>query len=161
MDIIIYPTIQDGQTALDQASIKGHHNVVELLLGAGGNPDLQDKVGKFIPGWKLIGLKFHRIHAGFNGCLQDYVIVCFVSSEWPVCPHAGQWQWSYWRGTTASLQWGQDRHAEQGQTQHQPITISHCIPETTVVETRLIRAFHGSEIDLHWFRDHWHVAIIS
>ena len=43
-----YPTIQDGQTALEQASIKGHHNVVESLLGAGANPDLQDKVGKFI-----------------------------------------------------------------------------------------------------------------
>ena len=55
MDIITYPTIQDGQTALEQASIKGHHSVVELLLGAGANPDLQDKVGKFIPGWELIG----------------------------------------------------------------------------------------------------------
>ena len=50
MNIITYPTIQDGQTALEQASIKGHHNVVEFLLGAGANPDLQDKVGKFIPG---------------------------------------------------------------------------------------------------------------
>ena len=74
MDIITYPTIQDGQTALEQACIKGHHNVVEFLLGAGANPDLQDKVGKFIPGWELIGLKFHPILAGFNGGLQDYVI---------------------------------------------------------------------------------------
>ena len=40
-----YPTIQDGQTALEQASIKGHHNEVEFLLVAGANPDLQDKVG--------------------------------------------------------------------------------------------------------------------
>ena len=45
MDIITYPTIQDGQTALEQASIKGHHNVVEFLLGAGANPDQQEKVG--------------------------------------------------------------------------------------------------------------------
>ena len=90
MDIITYPTIQDGQTALEQASIKGHHNVVEILLGAGANPDLQDKVGKLIPGWDLIGLKFHPIHAGFKGGLQDHVTVCFVSSEWPECPHAGQ-----------------------------------------------------------------------
>ena len=56
MNIITYPIVQDGQTALGQASIKGHHNVVELLLGAGANLDLQEKVGKFIPGWELIGL---------------------------------------------------------------------------------------------------------
>ena len=37
-------TIQDGLTALNQASFNGHHKVVELLLGAGANPDLQDKV---------------------------------------------------------------------------------------------------------------------
>ena len=85
MDII---TIQDGQTALEQACIKGHHNVVEILLGAGANPDLQDKVGKLIPGRELIGLKFHPMHAGFKGGLEDYGIVCFVSSEWPECPHA-------------------------------------------------------------------------
>ena len=30
--------------ALKAASYKGHHKVVELLLGAGANPDLQDKV---------------------------------------------------------------------------------------------------------------------
>ena len=95
MDIIAYPTIQDGQTSLQQASIKGDHNVVEFLLGAGANPDLQDKVGKLIPGWELIGLKFRLILAGFKGGLQDYVIVCFVSSEWPECPHAGWQQWSY------------------------------------------------------------------
>jgi len=68
VDIITCPTIQDGQTVLEQASIKGHHNVVELLLGAGANPDLQDKVGKLIPGWKLIGLKFHP--------MQDSKVVC-------------------------------------------------------------------------------------
>ena len=37
-------TIQNGETALDRASYEGHHKVVELLLGAGTNPDLQDKV---------------------------------------------------------------------------------------------------------------------
>ena len=35
---------QDGYTALRTASFNGHHKVVELLLGAGANPDLQDKV---------------------------------------------------------------------------------------------------------------------
>ena len=69
--------------------------MVELLLGAGANPDLQDKVGKFTPGWELIVLKFCTIHAGFKGGLQDYVIVCFVSSEWPEFPHAGWQQWSH------------------------------------------------------------------
>ena len=90
MDIITYPTIQDGQTTLEQASIQGHHSVVEFLLGAGANPELKDKVGKLIPGWELIGLKFHLVLAGFKDGLQDHDIVCFVSSEWPECPHAGQ-----------------------------------------------------------------------
>ena len=44
MVALTYSTIQDGQTALEQASNKGYHKVVELLLGAGANPDLQDKV---------------------------------------------------------------------------------------------------------------------
>ena len=37
-------TIQDGWTALERASIKGHQKVVELLLEAGANPDIQNKV---------------------------------------------------------------------------------------------------------------------
>ena len=41
---LTHSTIQDGWTALQRASFKGHHKVVELLLGAGANPDLQDKV---------------------------------------------------------------------------------------------------------------------
>ena len=36
--------IQDGWTALKVASFKGHQRVVELLLEAGANPDLQNKV---------------------------------------------------------------------------------------------------------------------
>ena len=41
-------SIQDGHTALRTASFNGHHKVVELLLGGGANPDLQDKVKR---GW--------------------------------------------------------------------------------------------------------------
>ena len=41
---IIHFTIQNGQTALAISSFNGHHKVVELLLRAGTNPDLQDKV---------------------------------------------------------------------------------------------------------------------
>ena len=41
---LTHSTIQDGWTALERASSKGHHKVVEVLLGAGANPDLQDKV---------------------------------------------------------------------------------------------------------------------
>ena len=41
---LTHSTIQDGWTALEQASIRGHHKVVEVLLGAGANPNLQNKV---------------------------------------------------------------------------------------------------------------------
>ena len=41
---LTHSTIQYGLTALELASFNGHHKVVELLLGAGANPDLQDKV---------------------------------------------------------------------------------------------------------------------
>ena len=37
-------TIQNGWTALEKASIRGHHKVVEVLLGKGANPNLQNKV---------------------------------------------------------------------------------------------------------------------
>ena len=37
-------TTQNGQTALTAASFYGHYKVAELLLEAGANPDLQDKV---------------------------------------------------------------------------------------------------------------------
>ena len=41
---LTHSTIQDGDTALKAASFNGFHKVVELLLGAGANPDLQNKV---------------------------------------------------------------------------------------------------------------------
>ena len=42
--VLTHSTIQDGSTALERASFIGYHKVVELLLGAGAYPDLQDKV---------------------------------------------------------------------------------------------------------------------
>ena len=95
MDIITYPTIQDGQTALVQASIKGHHNVVEFLLGAGANPDLQDKVGKLIPGWELIGQIFTcRIQRWFARLC--YSMFCLLRmARLP----------SYWLATVVILKW--------------------------------------------------------
>ena len=39
-----HSTVQNGWTALQVASSEGHQKVVELLLGAGAKPDLQDKV---------------------------------------------------------------------------------------------------------------------
>ena len=41
---LTHSTIQNGRTALTSASFRGHHKVVEVLLGAGANPDLQNKV---------------------------------------------------------------------------------------------------------------------
>ena len=41
---VAHSTIQDNWTALKQASFLSHQKVVELLLQAGANPDLQDKV---------------------------------------------------------------------------------------------------------------------
>ena len=41
---LTHSTIQYSVTALKAASFSGHHKVVELLLSAGANPDLQDKV---------------------------------------------------------------------------------------------------------------------
>ena len=35
---------QNGWTALERASFNGHHEVVECLLRAGANPDIQDEV---------------------------------------------------------------------------------------------------------------------
>ena len=35
---------QNGSTALQQASFNGHYQVVDLLLKAGANPDVQDEV---------------------------------------------------------------------------------------------------------------------
>ena len=41
---LTHSTMQDSWTALERASFNGHHKVVEVLLGAGANPDLQNKV---------------------------------------------------------------------------------------------------------------------
>ena len=41
---LTHSTIQYGSTALKAASSDGHHKVVELLLGGGAKPDIQDKV---------------------------------------------------------------------------------------------------------------------
>ena len=41
---LTHSTIQNGYTALRESSANGHPKVVGLLLGAGANPDLQDKV---------------------------------------------------------------------------------------------------------------------
>ena len=37
--------VQAGYTALMMATINGHDGIVDLLVKAGANPDVQDKVG--------------------------------------------------------------------------------------------------------------------
>ena len=65
--------VQDGETALERASIKGHQKVVELLLRAGANPDLQDKV------------KVEHVHANLsNGKWYVIECVCYPDSQ-PYC----------------------------------------------------------------------------
>ena len=44
---LTHSTIQNGWTALKAASFKGHLKVVEVLLGAGAKPDIQDQVGQW------------------------------------------------------------------------------------------------------------------
>ena len=41
---LTHSTMQKGWTALKEASFNGHKKVVEVLLKAGANPDLQDRV---------------------------------------------------------------------------------------------------------------------
>ena len=67
-------TIQDGSTALKQASISGHHKVVEVLLRAGANPNLQNKVStgqNRIPSrWLTFG-----VHPFCLFCM--FLVVCY------------------------------------------------------------------------------------
>ena len=40
------------------------------------------------------------------------------------------------------------RHAEQGQTRHQPITISICVTESTSVHYCMVKGSHGNGIQV-------------
>ena len=44
LDYSPHLVIQNGLTALGLASFSNHHEIVECLLRAGANPDLQDEV---------------------------------------------------------------------------------------------------------------------
>ena len=58
--ILTHYTIQNCSAALKVATIKGHHKVVELLLGAGANPDLQNKVRRGQDPYQRVG----RLYVG-------------------------------------------------------------------------------------------------
>ena len=47
--MIMYSSLQVGQSSLMLASENGHHEVVEVLLSAGANVDLQDEVSSTSP----------------------------------------------------------------------------------------------------------------
>ena len=80
---ITHFTIQDGWTALKQASFNGHHKVVELLLGAGANSDLQNKVRT---GWdsgvhsNLSNRRWHFMHPVILRTLDNLpsMLVCNI-----------------------------------------------------------------------------------
>ena len=69
---LTHSTIQNDETALDRASFNGHHKVVELLLGARANPDLQDKVRTG---------QNHCLTAGFHPLYLFCMIVLVVHYE--------------------------------------------------------------------------------
>ena len=89
---IIHFTIQNGWTALEKASFNGHHKVVELLLGAGANPDLQNKVRT---GWdsgvhsNLSNRRWHFMHPVIPRSLDNLpsLLVCLYPGATLSIPH--------------------------------------------------------------------------
>ena len=71
MVTLTHSTIKDGWTALDQASYNGHHKVVELLLRAGANPDLQNKVRTGQNSGMHVNLSNGRLHPVKPGALVN------------------------------------------------------------------------------------------
>jgi ankyrin repeat protein len=45
LQVLTVLLLQSGKTALMEASDRGHTEVVQALIGAGANPNLQDEVG--------------------------------------------------------------------------------------------------------------------
>ena len=66
---ITHSTIQSGWTALQQASREGHQKVVELLLGAGAKPDLQNMVRR---GWHMQCIEYMQLLVKAGGTLCIY-----------------------------------------------------------------------------------------
>ena len=64
---LTHSTVQNGWTALEQASIRGHHLIVEVLLGAGANPNLQNRVST----------GQNRIHALILLSILSTCLACF------------------------------------------------------------------------------------
>ena len=68
---LTHSIMQDGGTALGLASYSGHHKVVELLLRAGANPDLQDKVRTGQNSGMHVNLSNGRLHPVKPGALVN------------------------------------------------------------------------------------------
>ena len=83
MVALTHSTIQDGETALERASINGHHKVVELLLRAGANPDLQNKVRIVDGGLNLSNGRWYVLHPVKPGATVNLPprLVCVVQLD--------------------------------------------------------------------------------
>ena len=76
-------TIQDGWTALKRASNRGHHKVVEVLLGAGANPNLQNKVStgqnRILSRWLSFGVHPLRLFCMFLVVCYENILLIMCS----------------------------------------------------------------------------------
>ena len=58
--------MQDNNTALSWAAYDGHKGIVDILLSAGANPDIQNKVADHVPPYANVF---------FDSCLATKVFV--------------------------------------------------------------------------------------
>ena len=66
---------QSGETALHDAVNQGHEDVIDMLLEANIDPDVQDKVSHMT--LTVPNMKYHLLHTAQYMCpLIDYDVLC-------------------------------------------------------------------------------------